>query len=104
MSSKSKQKGYRAEAAIVDALIEAGISAKRQPLSGMMKDYKGDVILESGKILEIKHRENIGEYFWEWLAQGGSDYLVIKKNGKKPLVVMTFDQFTELLNRKPVDA
>lgn len=95
--SASKQKGYRAEVAIVKTLQAAGIEARRQPLSGSMNDFKGDVILPSGEKIEVKHRESIGDYYWSWLEQGDAKYLVIKKNGKPPLVLMEMPSWIELL-------
>lgn len=98
--SRSKDKGRRAEHAVVTALNQAGIDAKRQPLSGSLVDYKGDVVLADGSRIEVKHRENIAEYLWQWLAQGDASYLVIKKNNHKPLVLMEIDKFIDLFKGK----
>lgn len=95
--SASKDKGRRAEHLVADTLTNAGIPAKRQPLSGSLSDYKGDVVLGNGKRLEVKNRESIAESLWAWLAQGDAHYLVIKKNHKKPLVLMDINEFISLL-------
>lgn len=105
--SAAKDKGRRLENQVVKLLEEAGLPAERIPLSGSLGGkYSSDVVLGSvDKPLarfECKNRENIADYMWSYLEP--VDYLVIKKNGKKPLVVMAFDQFTELLKHKPVDA
>lgn len=97
MSSKSKLKGTRAENEVVRKFNEAGIAAKRQPLSGALKDYKGDVILPNGDVAEIKNRESIAEYLWTWLAQGDAKYLVLRKNHKEPLALLKLDDLISLL-------
>lgn len=94
--SASKDKGRRAEHLVANALAEAGVPAKRQPLSGSLLDYKGDVVLGNGKRIEVKHRETIAGYLWDWIAQGDADYLVIKKNNKRPLVLMSLEDFITL--------
>lgn len=98
--SKSKDKGTRAENEVVRILNEAGVDAKRQPMSGMLADYKGDVILPSGDLIEVKNRESIANYIWEWLAQGGAKYLVLRKNHRVPLAVMPLTELGELLQIK----
>lgn len=95
--SKAKAKGTRAENEVVRLLNEAGIAAKRQPMSGMLADYKGDVILPSGDLIEVKNRESIANYIWDWLAQGGAKYLVLRKNQRVPLAVMPLTELGELL-------
>ena len=98
--SKAKAKGTRAENEVVRLLNEAGISAKRQPMSGALKDYKGDVVLPDGDAFEVKNRESIAEYLWTWLAQGDAKYLVLRKNHHDPLVLLKFDDLIELLRIK----
>lgn len=101
--SASKSKGRRAEHLVADRLTEAGIPARRQPLSGSLLEFKGDVVLSCGKRIEVKNRESIAGYLWDWIAQGEADYLVIKKNHKQPLVLMSFDDFVDLLHSQVVD-
>ncbi len=102
--SKSKAKGTRAENEVVKLLGQAGIQAERIPLSGSLGGkYSGDVVIGSvdnpSARIEVKNRESIADYLWEWLEQGKADYLVVRKNHRSPLVVMSFDQWTALLNR-----
>ena len=100
--SASKDKGRRAENLIVEELKQHGIPAIRIPLSGSLGgQFADDVVI--GTIdnplhrIEVKNRESIGDYIWDWLAQSkGTDYLVLKKNRKKMLVVMDIDHFVEL--------
>lgn len=95
--SKAKAKGTRAENEVVRLLNEAGIAAKRQPMSGALKDYKGDVVLPNGDAFEVKNRESIAEYLWTWLAQGDAKYLILRKNHHEPLALMKFDDLIALL-------
>lgn len=95
--SKAKAKGTRAENEVVRLLNEAGIAAKRQPMSGALKDYKGDVVLPNGDAFEVKNRESIAEYLWTWLAQGDAKYLILRKNHHEPLTLMKFDDLIALL-------
>lgn len=100
--SASKDKGRRAENEVVKLLADAGITAERVPLSGSFGGkYTGDVVLGSidhpTARVEVKNRESIAEYLWDWLAQGDADYLVLRKNNHKPIVLMSFDKWTELL-------
>ena len=98
--STSKQKGTRAENEVVRKFNEAGIDAKRQPMSGMLAGYKGDVVLPNGDRIEVKNRESIAEYLWTWLAQGDAKYLVLRKNHRVPLAVMPLTELGELLRIK----
>lgn len=101
--SASKQKGTRAENEVVRKFNEAGIDAKRQPMSGMLAGYKGDVVLPNGDRIEVKNRESIAEYLWTWLAQGDAKYLVLRKNHKQPLVLLTLDDLLELMSKLPAE-
>ena len=84
---------------VAAVLTSNGIEAERVPLSGSFGGkYDCDVVLGSvdhpkGKI-ECKNRESLSKYLWEWLE--GNDYLVIKRNQKDPLVIMTMEDFVEL--------
>lgn len=97
--SKSKDKGRRFENQIADALTTNGIPSERIPLSGSFGGkYDSDVIIgtpeEPIAKIECKNRESISKQLWEWLD--GNDYLAIKRNHHKPLVIMDLDQFIKL--------
>lgn len=98
--SKAKDKGRRLENLVVKTLTDNDISAKRIPLSGSLGgEYTDDVVI--GTIenpiarIECKNREQISKNLWEWLE--GVDYLVVKKNQHKPLVIMDMDKFIEII-------
>jgi len=83
-----RQKGDRAERAVVKALQEAGIEAKRVPLSGSAKGYPGDVCaLVGGRkvCLEVKARADF-KTLYGWLQD--RDGLILKGDRREPLIVM----------------
>lgn len=100
--SKAKDKGRRLENWVADKLTANRIPAERIPLSGSFAGpngkYLGDVVLGTPDhpegMIECKNRETISKTLWEWLD--GNDYLVVKRNQYKPLVIMTMEQFMEL--------
>lgn len=101
--SRSKDKGRRLETQVVDLLTSAGIPAERVPLSGGIGNkYSDDVVIGSidspQARVECKNRESLAEYLWDYLDP--VDYLVLKKNHKKPLVVMDFERFVALISVK----
>lgn len=95
MPSKGKIKGSKFERDWAEFLTENGIPSKRQVLSGSHPDHKGDVKSTDGTIYELKNRESISKTLWEWIEP--VDYLVVKRNHHKPLVVMTAEQFVKLM-------
>lgn len=104
--SKSKAKGTRAENEVVQLLTEAGIPAERIPLSGSLGGkYSSDVVIGSVDTplarIEVKNRESLAEYLWDFLEP--VDYLVLRKNHHKPLVVMEMDQFIKLYKQAHPD-
>ena len=98
--SKSKDKGTRYETWLANHLTESGIPSERCPGSGALGGkYDMDVVIGTPETpiakIECKHREAISKQFWEWLD--GDDFLAIKRNRMKPLVVMPLDTFVELV-------
>ena len=100
--SKAKDKGRRLENIVVKTLNDNDIPAKRVPLSGSLRgEYSDDIVI--GTIeqpiarIECKNREQISKNLWEWLDN--VDYLIVKKNQYKPLVIMDMDKFIELWNK-----
>ena len=98
--SRAKDKGTRFENEIARILTEHDLPSERVPGSGSLGGkYDCDVVIGTpeepkGKI-ECKHRENIGRHIWDWLK--GNDYLAIKKNHKKALIIMDLQKFIKLL-------
>lgn len=90
-----KRKGSRIEREIVNHLKGKGIPAKRVPLSGSTDGFKGDIIIDGSLKCEVKARKDGFKQIYKWLE--GNDYLFLKADRKKVLVVMDIDEFIELL-------
>lgn len=104
MGKFSRDKGARVERRIVNLLKEAGIPARRVPLSGATEYAKGDVEFtrrdgEFGEIpafiAEVKARKEFPGWLLNYL--GGNDALFLVENRREPLVVLPLSTFTTLL-------
>ncbi|RMD47622.1 MAG: hypothetical protein D6834_00535 [Aquificota bacterium] len=95
MGKMQRRKGYRVENEIVNYLKKHGIPAKRVPLSGSADGFKGDILIDESLKCEVKARKDGFKQIYDWLE--GNDYLFLKANRKKVLVVMEIDEFIELL-------
>lgn len=101
--SKAKDKGRALENLIVKLLTDAGIPSERVPLSGSLsvvhEKFKGDVVIgtieDRQATIECKFRQSISMQLWDWFDTD-DDYLVVKRNHKKPLIMMDMDQFIKL--------
>jgi Holliday junction resolvase len=103
MGKMQRDKGARFEREIVHKFEFHDIPARRVPLSGASW-LKGDVIadLPNGESMtfELKKRGDGFKTLYDWLAKEG-EALVICADRKKPMVVIDFDDFCDLLkNRK----
>lgn len=103
MPNRSKQKGDRAERAIVDLLRSFGLEAYRVPLSGAVNGFKDDIEIRLGTQtlrLESKVRSKAFGNIYRWLAN--SDCLVIKADNKEPLAIITLDRLAKLISASDV--
>lgn len=94
----SKDKGTRVERYFVNKLLQGGLTAKRVPLSGAMRDYKDDIILEwLGENIqaEVKARADGFKEIYKWIAP--VKVLFLKANRKDGLAVIRLNDFAELL-------
>ena len=86
----SRQKGNRAERALVRALQDKGFAAERVPLSGSAGGkYCGDLtvpILGRDHVVEVKVRATGFSQLYAWLD--GRDMLVVRADRKEPLVIV----------------
>jgi hypothetical protein len=86
----SRDKGARAERAIVRLLQEHGFAAERVPLSGAARGrFGGDVsvpFLGRDHRVESKIRRNGFRELYKWLE--GSDFLVVRADRFEPLLVL----------------
>jgi Holliday junction resolvase len=90
MSRKSRDKGNRAERALVRYLQERGFAAERVPLSGAARGrFGGDIsmpLLGRDLRCEVKCRGNGFRELYAWL--GGADLLMVRSDRREPLVVL----------------
>jgi hypothetical protein len=92
-----KRKGSRVEREVLAILREAGLEAKRVPLSGSAPDYPGDLEVEVpglGRVLvEVKARKRLA--LEAWLE--GRGLLVLKPDRRPPLAVLPLEALLALV-------
>lgn len=86
----SRDKGNRAERAIVRYLQDQGFAAERVPLSGSAGgSYLGDIsvpLLGIDRCAEVKVRANGFNQLYGWLER--RDLLIVRADRKEPLVIV----------------
>ena len=89
----NRRKGGTVERAIVKLHTDAGIDAKRVPLSGASRGYKGDIRIEDTLTAEAKSRKGGAGFavIEKWL--GDNDMLFLHRNRAEPLVVMPMTEY-----------
>ena len=96
----SRQKGSRAERAIVRLLQEHGFAAERVPLSGAARGrFGGDVsvpLLGVDRRVEVKCRGNGIRELYRWVE--GADFLVVRADRREPLVALPLRLAAEVAN------
>jgi Holliday junction resolvase len=87
---KSRDKGNRAERALVRFFQDHGFAAERVPLSGAAGgSYLGDMtlpLLGADHVVEVKARADGFRELYKWLD--GRDLLIVKADRREPLVVV----------------
>jgi len=85
-----RQKGNRAERALVAYLQDRGFAAERVPLSGSAGgSYLGDLtvpLLGADRTVEVKVRSNGFRELYRWLE--ARDLLIVRADRHEPLVVI----------------
>lgn len=98
---KSRDKGNRAERALVRFLQDRGFAAERVPLSGAAGgSYLGDLtvpILGIDRVVEVKVRAKGFSQLYDWLTD--RDVLVVKADRVEPLVVVPLKLATEIASK-----
>lgn len=92
---QNRNKGYRGES-IFRKTMDNYFPVKRNAHPGI----KGDLTLFPDIIndkMEIKFRESLPEWLWNYLD--GVSFLGLKKKHKEPLVVMRLNRFIELYKK-----
>lgn len=94
----SRDKGNRAERAIVKFLQDRGFAAERVPLSGSVGgSYLGDLtvpVLNVDRIVEVKVRAKGFRELYRWLH--GRDILIVRADRSEPLVVLPLKLAAEI--------
>lgn len=94
----SRDKGNRAERAIVKYLQERGFAAERVPLSGSAGgSYLGDLtvpVLNIDRVVEVKCRADGFRELYKWLE--ARDLLIVRADRKEPLVVLPLKLAAEI--------
>ena len=94
MSHPSKVKGNSFEREIVNQLRDAGIKARRVPLSGAVPGYEGDLRMAVGGLdrqTECKRRKRAFGTLSAHL--GSNDFLCVRDDRSPALMVMTMETF-----------
>ena len=105
MANRNKNKGTYHEKWFVKWLEEAGIKAKRQPLSGSLGgEYSGDIKHElKGKELvgEVKYRD-VSNFPSPFKVLEGRDIAFYKRRRGTPqtLVIMSGEMFEQLMENQ----
>jgi len=93
-----RQKGNRAERALVAFLQDHGFAAERVPLSGAARGrFAGDLsvpVLGVDRRVEVKVRGNGFRRLYDWL--GNHDFLIVKADRLEPLVVLRLKFASEI--------
>ena len=94
----SRDKGNRAERAIVKFLQERGFAAERVPLSGSAGgSYLGDLtvpIIGIDRVVEVKCRGKGFKQLYDWLID--RDILIVRADRSEPLVVLPLKLAAEI--------
>jgi hypothetical protein len=87
---RSRDKGARAERALVRFLQVRGFAAERVPLSGSAGgSYVGDItvpVLGIDRTVEVKVRGSGFRQLYDWLQR--RDFLIVRADRREPLVVL----------------
>jgi Holliday junction resolvase len=93
-----RQKGNRAERALVAFLQNHGFAAERVPLSGAARGrFGGDIsipLLGIDRRVEVKARGIGFRRLYDWL--GNHDFLIVKADRLEPLVVLRLKFASEI--------
>jgi len=101
MTSSAKRKGTRVENKIVKMFQAMDINARRQPLSGAIRDFPHDVTVDliGGLVCEVKARKNGGGFATIKKWKGSADLLILVEDYDQPGVYMDWALWKEIAMR-----
>ena len=100
MPNRNKEKGSRFERQLVDIAKAHNLEAYRVPLSGA-GSIKNDVHIKVGReVWEIEEKKRANGFAFIYQNIEGADALVIGADRKKPLAVIDYEDFLNLLAGK----
>ena len=104
--ARHRQKGNRAERALVRRLQERGFAAQRVPLSGAARGrFGGDVsmpLFGVDRRVEVKVRADGFRELYRWLDN--ADFLVVRADRREPLVVLRMPFAAEIARKEGIAA
>lgn len=102
MPNRSKQKGDRAERAVVEFLRSYGFEAYRVPLSGSANGFKSDIELRlANQVLKLESKVQSTGFsrIYKWLEK--SDLAILKADRKPALAVISLEHLANLIAQIP---
>jgi hypothetical protein len=107
MGKSQRDKGKRNEVALVNLLKEAGLDARRVPLSGQGQkenEFAGDIVIptRAGRFrIEAKLRADGFRELYKWID--GNHGVVVRADRKPALMVVRLSDFVELFKAAQID-
>jgi Holliday junction resolvase len=93
-----REKGKRLERLCVALLTAAGLDAKRVPLSGSARGFKGDVIVTAaGYELRFECKSRRKGFAFIYDAIGENDAAIIKTDREEPIVCIPLRRLARLI-------
>lgn len=101
MGKASRDKGGRFERELVNTARAHDLESYRVPLSGAADGFKNDIIIKIGRTtweIEAKKRATGFKFLYDNIE--GADVLVVGADRRKPLAVLDYEDFLNLLAGK----
>lgn len=99
-------KGYRAENSFRKTCEEAGLMARRMPMSGILPGFKNDCLVAGLLSCEIKSRKTFSDYGLMEIADTNTDRArgfipaLVRKADNKPFLIQFYlDDFLKLFKK-----
>jgi Holliday junction resolvase len=97
----AKAKGTRLEKRVEKIFSDLGWQSRRQPGSGIYRDFRGDVAIQSPSgcevIVECKARKSGFKTLDGWMGQSSAKILVICADREEPMAYLSLEFLAQLL-------